>query len=73
MNQETRNPRTGLGLCLSLLIAFVFAWTPIRDTDTWYHLATGRLIAQTHAIPTVDTWTLTAAGNRWNFQQIVIC
>jgi Flp pilus assembly protein TadD len=37
----------------------------IIDTDIWWHLSAGRLIAQTGSIPAVDPFSYTAGGNEW--------
>ena len=37
----------------------------IYDSDTWWHLATGRLILERKAIPRVDPFSWTAAGETW--------
>jgi hypothetical protein len=45
-----------------LLIALRPLMTPIPPNDFWWHLATGRIIATTGAIPTVDSFSYTRAG-----------
>jgi hypothetical protein len=45
-----------------LLIALRPLLTPIPPNDFWWHLATGRIIATTGAIPSVDTFSYTRAG-----------
>ena len=45
-----------------LLIALRPLLTPIPPNDFWWHLATGRIIAATGAIPTVDSFSYTRAG-----------
>jgi hypothetical protein len=37
----------------------------LDDADTWWHLASGRLIAQTHAIARADPFSFTAPGAPW--------
>ncbi|MDH3261650.1 MAG: hypothetical protein OEM81_00295 [Acidimicrobiia bacterium] len=37
----------------------------IYDSDTWWHLASGRLILEQKAIPRVDSFSWTAAGEAW--------
>jgi hypothetical protein len=37
----------------------------IYDSDTWWHLATGRLILEQKAIPRVDPFSWTANGEPW--------
>ncbi len=38
---------------------------PIADPDFWWHLKTGELISQTHAIPHTDPFSYTKAGQPW--------
>ncbi len=45
-----------------ILLALRPLLTPIRPHDFWWHMATGRLIVQTGAIPTVDQFSYTQAG-----------
>src|SRR5262249_14980601 len=37
----------------------------LDDSDTWWHLATGRLIAATGAVPRTDPFSFSAAGSPW--------
>jgi len=37
----------------------------LLDPDVWWHLATGRLIVEHHAIPRVDPFSFTVAGAPW--------
>ncbi len=48
-----------------VLLAAVFACYPLYSTDTWWHLAAGRLIAQTGSVPRVDPFLYTSPGRRW--------
>jgi len=45
-----------------LLIALRPLLTPIPPNDFWWHMATGRIIATTGAIPTADSFSYTRAG-----------
>jgi len=38
---------------------------PIRNTDLWWHLASGRYIVTHHLIPSVDIFSLTCRGHVW--------
>lgn len=38
---------------------------PIRATDVWWQLASGRYILSHHVIPTVDVFSLTCRGRPW--------
>lgn len=44
------------------LIALRPLLTPVPPNDFWWHMATGRLIAETGAIPVVDQFSYTQAG-----------
>ncbi len=37
----------------------------LGDTDTWWHLAAGRWIAEHHAVPHTDTLSYTLRGSAW--------
>ena len=53
---------TGVLVLLSLHLGFV----PIaRDPDLWFHLADGRHILATHAVPDTDPFSLTRQGQLW--------
>ncbi len=52
-------------LGLLLLLAVAVSLSPIRNYDYWWHLATGRLIIEQHAVPRVDPYSFTAAGTPW--------
>ena len=54
-----------LGLIITILIAGALALLKSTDPDYWWHLRTGQLIAQTHAVPTVDSYSFTANGKAW--------
>jgi hypothetical protein len=56
------------------VLVSVSAW--IYDTDFWHHLLVGRVIWQTHAIPTRQLWTWPSYGtvdanNAWLFRALV--
>ena len=38
---------------------------PIADPDFWWHLRTGQLIVETHAIPHADPFSFTKNGSPW--------
>ena len=50
---------------VALFAAFCFTVPLAPSADTWWHLATGRFIAQTTTIPHVDPFSATAAGKPW--------
>jgi hypothetical protein len=41
-------------------------FTVMLNSDLWFHLAAGRLILADRAIPRVDSWSFTAAGQPWH-------
>ena len=50
---------------------FIFVNThPIRPHDFWWHMAVGREILQTGAIPQVDTFSYTASGTPYPSYQV---
>src|SRR5262245_50003571 len=58
----------------SCIVLSVSAW--IYDTDFWHHLLVGKVIWQTHSIPTQNLWTWPAYGhpdanNAWLFRALV--
>jgi hypothetical protein len=52
-------------VALVLLFAFLAASFPVRNSDFWQHLATGRLIARGEYEVGRDPFTFTAEGVRW--------
>lgn len=48
-----------------LAVAALFALKRLDNSDTWWHLASGRWIAENGAIPYTDTLSHTVAGNDW--------
>lgn len=41
-------------------------FTVMLNSDLWFHLAAGRLILESGAIPRTDSWSFTAAGQPWH-------
>lgn len=41
-------------------------FTVMLNSDLWFHLAAGRLILEDRAIPRVDSWSFTSAGQPWH-------
>ena len=69
--KEVRDPANGvrkvamlLGLLLVAALSCV-ASALLNDPDTQWHIAVGRLIAQTGAFPQTDTFSYTFAGAPW--------
>jgi hypothetical protein len=54
-------------LIVFVLLASIFTMTAgaITDPDFWWHLRTGQLIYETHAVPRADVFSLTAQGKEW--------
>ena len=52
-------------LAIGLAATLAIAIRPANDPDLWWHLATGRYIVGTGAIPREDVFSFTAAGHRW--------
>ena len=44
---------------------FLMTLRPVADPDFWWHLRTGLLIVQTHAIPHTDPFSFTKVGSPW--------
>jgi len=57
-------PKRLLGAALFVLIA-IAAIAPIHSYDFFWHLATGRWIAEHHALPTTDPFALASAKSPW--------
>jgi hypothetical protein len=54
------------GAALALLAgSFCVGLVPPTDGDVWWHLAAGREIVRSHAIPSVDVFSVSAAGRPW--------
>jgi hypothetical protein len=55
-----------LAVALPVMAALI---APLPTVDLTYHLRAGAEMLATGAMPTVDTWTFTAAGHPWTDQQ----
>lgn len=54
------------GIPALIVILFLLgALRPVEDGDLYLHLATGRLIAETGQVPSVDPFSVTARGQEW--------
>src|SRR3981081_2788619 len=49
----------------ALILSLIPATSAIRDPDFWWHLRTGQLILDSHALVGTDPFTYTAAGHQW--------
>jgi hypothetical protein len=56
-----------LVIALAFLSIFIMAVRPMIDTDTWWHLRTGQWILDHQALPEVDRFSLTRAGEPWYY------
>ena len=59
---ERREAAAGAALLIAGVL--LLAATPVRDLDTWWHLAAGRLIAAS-GIPHADPFSFVLAGRPW--------
>ena len=58
-------------MCMFLLAAVIFGFSvkQIADPDIWWHLRNADYLFQYHSLPSVDTFSFTAAGSPWmNFE-----
>ena len=61
----TRSLPDGVVATAALLFVAALQVHRLDDSDTWWHLATGRLIAATGSVPRVDPFSYAAAGTPW--------
>jgi hypothetical protein len=57
-------PKLIAAISVGCAAAFFF-WYPVSDGDIFWHLAAGREIVRTHAIPYSDPFAFTSQGFRW--------
>lgn len=50
---------------LFAVTVFAYCFNRLKESDAFYHLKTGQLIWQTHAIPHADVFSYIAAGAPW--------
>jgi len=67
MSRDSRFDRTLAALPQLSLVALTVALCiqQIRSYDYWWHLRTGRMILETHAVPVADPFSYTAPGSTW--------
>ncbi|HET9879878.1 MAG TPA: hypothetical protein VFQ81_11330, partial [Candidatus Limnocylindria bacterium] len=63
-----RRASTAVVLAFFALALLPRATWPLIDPDVWWHIRAGEEVLDTGAIPRVDTWSLTAAGQPWTSQ-----
>ncbi len=56
---------SNLVIWVTFLAIFAMAAQPSLDSDTWWHLRTGQWILENRAIPAVDPFSYTRAGEAW--------
>lgn len=54
-----------LVIWITFLAIFAMAAQPSLDSDTWWHLRTGQWILENRALPGVDPFSYTRAGEAW--------
>jgi hypothetical protein len=54
---------------LAIFASVLWLSTVLRDADTLWHITTGDWILSHWAVPTVDTFSFTAAGRPWEAQE----
>jgi hypothetical protein len=66
---ETNPKNTGLSrywiAAILFLGLFALCIPTIPSADTWWHLATGQYVLQTHGVPHTDPFSFTVAGKPW--------
>jgi hypothetical protein len=70
------HPAMVAALAVSTLVVLVSVTFVIYDTDFWHHLLVGRVIWQTHSVPTAQlwswpTWGAPEANSAWLFRVLV--
>lgn len=59
---------TTLSIAVFLIVYSIFLvkiYPPLTSFDSYFHLAVGREVAQTHKIPKIDTFTFVWEGKEW--------
>jgi hypothetical protein len=71
MRQRLRRLSTpgGIFLVAVVLLCALPVTSSIRDPDFWWHLRTGQLILDGHALIQTDPYTYTAAGHHWTMHE----
>jgi hypothetical protein len=72
MPLPARSPATDRSLAAAALAlgglgTALYRLTPVFDPDAFWHLHTGRYVLATRSVPSVDAFSHTAAGRRWDF------
>lgn len=66
-SRETKWNQAALlaGLALLALWTVACLWYPLTDTDIWWHLAAGRWMVETGAVPRFDPFATSSLGKPW--------
>ena len=68
-SSDWRHPSLEAGVLLAFVIVAVrVGLSPLHDNSFLTHLATGRIILDTHHVPTHDPYSWTAHGHAWTVQ-----
>src|SRR5260221_5541529 len=59
----------GIFLVAVVLLCALPVTQQIRDPDFWWHLRTGQLILDNHALLQTDPYTYTAVGHHWTMHE----
>lgn len=68
MLTAARAPAIAAVIAFFALALLPRATWPLVDPDVWWHIRAGETVLDTGAIPRVDTWSVTAAGQPWTSQ-----
>jgi len=59
----------GIFLVAALLLCGLPVTSAIRDPDFWWHLRSGQIILDNHALIQTDPYTYTATGHHWTMHE----
>jgi len=59
----------GIFLVAALLLCGLPVTSAIRDPDFWWHLRSGQIILDNHALLSTDPYTYTATGHHWTMHE----
>src|ERR1044072_8281240 len=69
--REDKSPAPGTRITsafwyLAVMPSFLsFGYTIMSGSDLWWHIATGRWIAEHKSLPLIDDWSFTSNGQPW--------
>ena len=70
-SQPRRAWVTVVVVVVAVAVAALLTWSPARDPDLWWHLATGRAALATHSTLPVDPFSFSFAGAPWRYKDLV--